>query len=298
MNLTARLLEDLEQFPKGSFNNLFQYSLSMIALGASKENVPWKITELLINKVTDYSKSSDSGKDTRAMSVIALASVQDQYRKAIRTKVIRKAISKLVLHLGKDMNIGADNLYTKSLIMQAFTAAGRMLPIHRRKCANLYTSLLSSKTVQGSFGGISANLHILPALVGVSYLDLKTDAECVAMEKSTEPKETVYINVCVKVEFEGISRQNPPMQNLSVANGATALDVFNVASISDPCYTVATKRSALGLSIESVCQYEVNHQKQFYWMLYIDDQMAMTGVDKYIPKTNECVTMKYQKLDM
>ena len=102
----------------GSFNNLFQYSLSMIALGASKENVPWKITELLINKVTDYSKSSDSGKDTRAMSVIALASVQDQYRKAIRTKVIRKAISKLVLHLGKDMNIGADNLYTKSLIMQ------------------------------------------------------------------------------------------------------------------------------------------------------------------------------------
>ncbi len=46
------------------------------------------------------------------------------------------------------------------------------------KCESNYEKLLTQMKSDGSFGGLSANLHVLPTLVGVSYLDLKNDKSC------------------------------------------------------------------------------------------------------------------------
>eukprot|EP00794_Sanderia_malayensis_P017497 gene17496-19247_t len=301
-DLTTRLLEDLRNYPKGKFNHPFQYSLAIVALAVNNVSVPSEYPMKLVEKIELILRTNQQhSKDTCAMMDIALASVYKQFEKQpMIANKIKRIMLKLTRALAMKVSHERDNLFTKSLVMQAQTAVNSVLldtehvEWKSSKCNDVYNSIMNKK-VNGSFGSLSANLHALPALAGVSYLDLMTNNACPVIKKVKNEAEKIY--VCVRIEFEAVNRQNPPRQTVVMVNGSTALDALRYASLMPNGCSLMTKNTAWGVSVQGICNVSINHAKKFYWMFYIDDKPATTAVSNYHPKTGECIVMKYQALD-
>ena len=105
------------------------------------------------------------------------------------------------------------------------------------------------------------------------------------------------INVCVKIEFEAISKEDPEPQMVQVVQGSTALDALKAASQLHGCYQFDAKTTAWGAYITKICRIAKNDAKKIYWMFYIDDEAANVGVSGHIVKEDQCVTMKYKKYE-
>ena len=105
------------------------------------------------------------------------------------------------------------------------------------------------------------------------------------------------IDVCVKVTFPDINKPSPAPLIVSIQNGSTAFDALKAASKMDDCYKFTSRQTALGQYVTTVCRMKIDHSKKLYWMFYVDGNQGMAGVDSYVPKPNECVEMRYEKLD-
>ena len=105
------------------------------------------------------------------------------------------------------------------------------------------------------------------------------------------------IDVCVKVTFPDINKPSPAPVNVSIQNGSTALDALKAASKIDDCYKFTSRLTAWGQYITTVCKMKRDHSKKTYWMFYVDGKQVKVGVDSYVPKPNECVELRYKKLD-
>jgi len=296
MNLTDNLLKDVISFPKGEFNHYFQYSLALMALGVNDVKVPWPTVERLITKIKHILRTGERhSKDTCSLFIMALKSVAGQFRdSSVRFNEINRYINMLANALSMKTKVDKDNLWTKSLVMQAQSAANRTLLWQTARCEQLYESLLSMQERNGSFGSLSAVLHVLPSLAGVSYLDLMKFNHCDSVTLGKKSKE--MMGVCVKIEFKAINKPNPMLQVVTVPKGSTALDVLRTASQEDSCYQFETKTTAWGEYLTQLCRARESPTKKVHWMFYVDDKLARSGISKHVMKENECVILKYEKL--
>ena len=106
-----------------------------------------------------------------------------------------------------------------------------------------------------------------------------------------------WIDVCVRIEFEAINKENPMPQYVTVPEGSTALEALRMASQAHGCYRFETQKTAWGEYLTKLCRTPKSDAKKIYWIFYIDDKLSSVGLNSHVVKKNECIVMKYRKLD-
>ena len=146
-NLTDVLFKKILTYPKGSFNNSFQYALAVIAVRLSNGIIPTSVVDKLINDV----RVLHAG-DRMSLITMALSGIESQAAVSrIKVKEVRRTVRRMLQKLKKAMfnENTTMNLYSKSLVMQvcsmflkyATGVVGQGCRISGRNCvvsSNLY----------------------------------------------------------------------------------------------------------------------------------------------------------------
>lgn len=330
-NLVRALQTKLAKYPQpAEFSHPFQYSLAVLALCSSGENLEKK-RKAFVEKITDSILSNQTADDTTAMSddtiamqVLALSCIRESLKSGKRIKetknerssvelAIKRASKKILKRQMNDSSFG-ENEVTAALSAQALLAAGVMTT----KCPETMGWLLSRQNPDGSFINLLSTINVLPTLIGAMPYDVQHIA---CSERKTsgftgEDEETKeMINVCVELQIDEHSPPKqlnqaenqipqkptptslPPPACVEVQNGTKAHDILKEAAKQHACYDFTTLSTSFGRMITSICEVEQKPAEKFYWMIYINDKRAPVGMDDLQPKNGSTLRFHYKKLN-
>ena len=325
--ISTLMRKKLRDFPRGTFNNFYQYSLAIVALYVNNEQIPMRQVErlmqyLLNNNNKKNEQEIDCTSDTKCMVIIALSAVIKQkalpiYFKEKGETLIKQAVSDIERQIAQ-RNI--QNLITLSHAIQ-------VLQIHCSPltetllCGKLMSSLIANQNVSGSFGDLMTTAGMLAPLSGVSLLDLKyfkcTDQKNIVMKSNiTQFAESQKIRIEIENDFKRVSSPTSvEMINVEVrvssevdginfmANtwkvtskfGINALEAMDIASSRDECFKYHVKKTSWGRFVDMVCGIEQNDDQKTYWMFYVNGKTAEVGPEKYILKNKDNISFRYMK---
>ena len=296
-NLIQPLLDGFSNFKKHpSFNNYFGYSLAVIALcNTPQEVVPDYVIQELVNganRVVSYHSV-----DIDALILTALSCVSTSNR-TLQHKVDR-ASGKLVGSLIKAQNSSTGafgNQYTTALAVEALQAARVHTNIYR--CDKAMRSILKYQDDkgenEGSFGSILANIQVTPALLGESLISLK-NYPCPAEPTPSPQPQAITVRVQLVFNVTNLTRTEPAV-TVTVLQGATAFNVLELAKLKNRCYTATYKKYSFGRSVQGICDVFSDWKKKQYWMINLNGKSAKYGVDGLKPNDGDIITFVYKKL--
>ncbi|XP_057294509.1 uncharacterized protein LOC130623023 isoform X2 [Hydractinia symbiolongicarpus] len=182
-NLINILRKKMYAFPKGEFDNFYQYCLGVIALYVNGQDIPSEFGEEILSNVLIGRKDQGTRKilnpnkmaETEALSVIALSAIGKQKFMShwVRKHIYReqeKAVKK-INHIFRRHK--PDSLMTHAHMMQAMrTINGDKITQHPF-CEKIYNWIISQQNQDGSFGGVMETANVLLALSERSVLELR-----------------------------------------------------------------------------------------------------------------------------
>ncbi len=102
--------------------------------------------------------------------------------------------------------------------------------------------------------------------------------------------------VITELNMDSIKKPNPRGRKVDVNPKANALEVLAAASEDDKAYKFKFKEGKFGSFITCINGIEQIPDENMFWMFYVNGKEEDEGVSSYIPKENDTITFKFEKV--
>ncbi len=165
------------------------------------------------------------------------------------------------------------------------------------------TQLCTSNSDSQELKGNRLSYHFLADRAsGLIYILLACLAFQLAskMGNMTTSQERTYFSstkaVFVELNMNSIKKPNPRRRKVDVNSMANALEVLTAASEDDTAYKFKRKKGKFGSFITCINGIEQIPDENMFWMFYVNGKEEDEGVSSYIPKENDTITFKFEKV--
>ncbi|XP_071946546.1 uncharacterized protein CG3556-like [Antedon mediterranea] len=303
-DLPAMLQAQMHLFPREGFNNYYQYALAMLAVCNSGQMIKVRNVRILIGGQDEDGEISFHSRlpDETAMAVMALQCVFRSVNHNIKT-MVSQAIQQAELALLEwqldDGSFG--NPHSTALVVQALMTSKEHKP-ETWRCTDAVQSILDVQKKSGSFGNLGATLHILPALAGRHYGELKyLNPSCKKNPIRMLPRlptnsSSIMLYLTIQDEVQVDSEATTLV--LAAPHNASLFEIMQLAHQSDQDeFRFEFGESSWGHFVTSINGLKSNGDKNHYWMLLNSSgELTSTGMDDIYPEHGEQYVWTYRAL--
>ncbi|XP_039922338.1 cobalamin binding intrinsic factor-like [Hirundo rustica] len=244
------------------------------------------------------SPESHLSTDTRAMVALALACVYNYVELQDVQHLLREALWTVSNSFLDEQEMGnglIGNIYSMGLALQALEATGKFYAPRKWDCAQAFSVVYAH-----DYQHPMAIAHVLPALVGRSYLDA-AGLDCAAT-KDTSPSR--WLPLSPLLGTQGVPRA--PIQvyysitnmlqgkhfqystSVTVPSGSTLLQVMEVAAEENPeIFSFQTEQTSWGPYVTSIHGLAGSADDRTYWQFLSAGNALDKGVGTYKPHDGE-----------
>ncbi|XP_074903249.1 cobalamin binding intrinsic factor [Buteo buteo] len=282
---------DLEGVPK---TTLYSVSLDALALCLAEAGGYQGASVILAKKVLTLGRQLFV--DTRAMAALAMACTYGQTDLYDVQGLLQEAlwvVTNGFLDEQEEKGGMIGNIYSMGLALQVLGATSNFYFPREWDCAQAFSVVYSHDYRQPM-----AIAQVLPALVGMSYLDaasLDCTASAPTLQPSLSPKlstTTAPSGATIKVHYSIINklqgRHFSYTTSVRVPAGSTLLKVLQAAEAKKPdIFSFETEQTSWGPMVVSIHGLAANPNDKTYWKFLSGRDALQEGVGTYKPWNGE-----------